>query len=346
MVTYNTTSSQHVIFTLGGCLLFIVVCQLLSGVLLSTHYVADWELSFGVTTFLLHDIDCGLLLRLIHQAGASLLFSVVWAHYWRSASLNCVATQVVNLWRSGFSACYCFMAISFLGYILPWGGMSFWALTVICNLLTVLPGIGLSCLYYCWGAFYITSSVLRRFFSLHYCLPFVVLLLALLHLASLHAHGSSSGGSCQPSHSSLDHFIGYYFKDLWFLTWYSLIVFLLLGCWCDSVGHSLQFTCVDRGVTPDHIVPEWYFLPFYAILRACSSKSLGVVLLVFSVLQLITSVHTFSCWRVSCYSAIDCCASSLVIFLLLLLAVVGSGPPFFPWLDLASILVLMFFLVA
>lgn len=147
--SYTTTGYQHWVFTFGGSLLLILGSQLLTGLFLVQHYVADWSWSFDVIAFLLHDTELGIPLRLSHAVGASLLFSLLWSHYWRSASLGSALSSSLTLWRSGCSCLWLAMAVAFVGYVLPWGNMSFWALTVITNLLSVVPMFGSSLLYYC-----------------------------------------------------------------------------------------------------------------------------------------------------------------------------------------------------
>ena len=187
--------------------------------------------------------------------------------------------------------------------------------------------------------------MLRRFLVIHFCLPFVVVLIGALHLAALHSFGSSDSGSCQCSQSSLDHFSSYYYKDLWFLQWFVVVFLGLLFVFADTLGHADQFCWADRLATPGHIVPEWYFLPFYAVLRCCASKSSGVVLLVGSVLQLIFLLHSSVGFR-SSSGALELSVGAFFLLLIVLLGLVGSGPPFYPWVDWGCWLVFLLFLAA
>lgn len=186
---------------------------------------------------------------------------------------------------------------------------------------------------------------MRRFLVVHFLLPFGVLLIGALHLFALHSFGSLDGGSCQCSSSSLDHFSSYYYKDLWFLQWYLLMFIVLMLVFADTLGHADQYCWVDRLATPGHIVPEWYYLPFYAVLRCTSSKSLGVVLLVGSVLQLVFLLHNSVGFR-SSSGTLELSIGAVCLFLIILLGLVGSGPPFYPWVDWGCWLVLLVFLAA
>jgi len=242
-------------------------------------YNANSDIVFNVVFDLTSEVYFGWWLRNIHANGASFFFLVVYLHMCRSIYYCSFIYPRQLLWMSGAVIWVLMIATAFMGYILPWGQMSFWGAMVITSLLGALPGVGSDILLLLWGSYSIDNATLHRFYSLHYTLPFVILMLTILHIALLHEFGSNNplGLSVR-----LDHipFLPYYgIKDSFSLIIVLIVFFIFVMIAPDKLGHSDNFILANSLVTPAHIVPEWYFLPLYAILRSVTDKLLGISLI-------------------------------------------------------------------
>lgn len=276
LVDYPTPSNISYWWGLGSLAGIMLVSQILTGVLLSMHYVANTELAFSSVEHIMRDVNSGWLLRYLHSNGASFFFLVVYIHiargfYYRSYQHNPL------LWISGVIIFVLMMATAFIGYVLPWGQMSFWGATVITNLVTAIPGIGEHIAHWLWGGFAVDNPTLNRFFSLHYLVPFLIVGIVLVHLVLLHHKGSSNPLGISTIQDKISFHPYFSLKDVVGLFVLLFVFLFFVFYYPNTLGHSDNYITANSLVTPLHIVPEWYFLPFYAILRACPNKIGGIV---------------------------------------------------------------------
>jgi len=259
--------------TAGICL----IIQLLTGVFLAMHYTPNIELAFGSVEHIMRDVNNGWLIRYMHANGASMFFIVVYCHIFRGLYYGSYMHPRQLLWCSGVVIFILMMGTAFIGYVLPWGQMSFWGATVITNLVTAVPLVGNAIVTWLWGGFTVDNPTLNRFYSLHFLFPFLIAGLSLVHLALLHKDGSNNPLGVDSSGDKIPFYPYFFVKDL-----FAFFVFLFVFCFFvfyfpNAMGHPDNYIPANPLVTPAHIVPEWYFLPFYAILRSIPDKLGGVL---------------------------------------------------------------------
>ena len=262
--------------------------QLATGIVLAMHYVPHGDMAFDSVERIMREVNYGWLLRYLHANGASLFFLVVYIHIFRGLYYGSYKFPREILWWIGIIILLAMMATAFMGYVLPWGQMSFWAATVITNLFGAIPWIGEGIAEFLWGGFTVGNPTLNRFYSLHYLLPFVIVGLVFLHLWALHVHKSNNplGIDIKGPQDTIPFHPYYTYKDL-----VGLGVFLIILCAFvfyepNYMGHPDNYIPANPLQTPAHIVPEWYFLPYYAILRAVPDKLGGVILMFASIMIL------------------------------------------------------------
>jgi quinol-cytochrome oxidoreductase complex cytochrome b subunit len=272
-----------------------LVLQIMTGVVLAMTYVPHVDMAFDSVERIMRDINFGWLLRYAHANGASMFFIVVYIHLFRGLYYGSYKAPRELLWMLGVVILLLMMATAFMGYVLPWGQMSFWAATVITNLFSAIPIFGETIVTWLWGGFSVNQPTLGRFYSLHYLLPFVIVGVVVLHLAALHQHGSNNplGIERKSAKDSVPFHPYYTIKDLFGLGVFLIVFALLVFYWPNLLGHPDNYIPADPLQTPPHIVPEWYFLPFYAILRAITfdiwfipAKLIGVILMFGSIIVL------------------------------------------------------------
>ncbi len=272
-----------------------LVLQILTGVVLAMHYTAHTGFAFDSIEHTMRDVNYGWLLRYAHANGASMFFVVVYIHIFRGLYYGSYKAPRELLWMLGVVILLLMMATAFMGYVLPWGQMSFWAATVITNLFSAIPLFGESIVTWLWGGFSVADPTLNRFYSLHYLLPFVIIAVVMLHMLALHQHGSNNplGIDRQSPKDSLPFHPYYTIKDMFGLGVFMIVFAILVFYYPDLLGHPDNYIPANPLQTPPHIVPEWYFLPFYAILRAITfnvlfipAKLMGVILMFGSIIVL------------------------------------------------------------
>lgn len=270
----------------GSILGLILGIQIITGIILGMHYVANVELAFYMVEHIMRDIEYGWLIRYLHLNGASLFFLFVYLHMARGLYAGSYVYPRNKLWNVGVVIYILMMGIAFLGYVLPFGQMSLWGATVITNLLSAVPYIGVDLVIFIWGGFSASNPTLNRFYSLHYLLPFVLTALIIIHLIYLHEHASSNPLGIS---SNLDkvHLHPYFsVKDLYtFLIFFLLLSFLIFYM-PNYLNHPDNYIPANPLVTPLSIVPEWFLLVPYAILRTIPDKLFGVIALLLSLLIL------------------------------------------------------------
>jgi ubiquinol-cytochrome c reductase cytochrome b subunit len=276
---YPTPINLTYLWGFGSLAGIALVIQIVTGVLLAMHYAPEIHLAFTSVEHIMRDVRGGTALRYIHANGASMFFIIVYVHMFRGLYYGSYFQPRSNLWYSGVIIFVLMMATAFMGYVLPWGQMSFWGATVITNLFSAIPGIGNSIVQLLWGGFSVDNPTLNRFFSFHYLLPFLIAAMALLHLILLHQHGSSNPLGITSIYDRVPFYPYFYVKDLFGFILFVLLFSLFVVYAPNYMGHPDNYIEANPLVTPAHIVPEWYFLPFYAILRTIPDKLGGVALM-------------------------------------------------------------------
>lgn len=274
-------------WNIGSLLGVCLVIQILTGVFLAMHYTANIDLAFTSVEHICRDVNYGWMIRYLHANTASFFFIFVYLHIARGLYYGSYKSPRVLPWSIGTIILILIMAIAFLGYVLPYGQMSFWGATVITNLLSAIPWIGADLTNFIWGGFSVNNATLNRFFSLHYLLPFVLAALSAMHLLTLHEHGSSNPLGVSGNADRLPFSPYFIFKDLVTIFLFILALSAFIFYAPNLIGHSDNYIPANPMSTPASIVPEWYLLPFYAILRSIPSKLIGVLAMFFSLLILL-----------------------------------------------------------
>src|SRR5579883_1795247 len=278
-IAYPTPRNLNYLWTFGAILSFMLAAQIVTGVILAMHYVPQANLAFDSVEHIMRDVNYGWLLRYLHSNGASMFFFAVYAHIFRGIYYGSYKAPREVLWILGVIIYLLMMATAFMGYVLPWGQMSFWGATVITNLFSAIPLVGKSIATWLWGGYAVGDPTLNRFFSLHYLLPFLIVGVVVLHLAALHQHGSNNplGIDRKGPQDSIPFHPYYTIKDMFgigvFLIVYAAFVFFMP----NALGDPANYIPANPLQTPPEIVPEWYFLPFYAILRSVPDINLLVI---------------------------------------------------------------------
>jgi ubiquinol-cytochrome c reductase cytochrome b subunit len=284
-IAYPTPSNLNYFWGFGSISGFLLVWQVLSGILLAMHYSPEVSLAFNSLEHIMRDVSGGWLIRYCHSGGASMFFIIVYIHIGRALYFR--SYRKVALWYSGIVIFLLMMATAFLGYVLPWGQMSLWGATVITNILGAFPIIGKYIVSWLWGGFSVDNPTLKRFFVLHFLLPLSLIAISVLHLALLHVSGSTNPLGVCAKMDSVRFYPKFIVKDLFgFLGIIGFLSLMTVFMYPNVLGHPDNYIRADALVTPKHIVPEWYFLPFYAILRAIPDKFGGVIAMFGSILIL------------------------------------------------------------
>lgn len=287
IVSYPTPINLNYFWSFGSLGGLCLVIQIVTGIFLAMHYTPHIDYAFISVEHIMRDVNNGWLLRYTHANGASMFFIVIYCHIFRGLYYGSYIYPRGFLWASGVIIFLLMMATAFMGYVLPWGQMSFWGATVITNLFSAIPLVGKSIVEWLWGGFSVGNATLNRFFSLHYLLPFIIAALVLLHLALLHKDGSNNPLGINTNVEYVPFYPYYYVKDLFAFFIFALVFAILVFFYPNLLGHPDNYIPANPLVTPAHIVPEWYFLPFYAILRSIPDKLGGVVAMISAILVLL-----------------------------------------------------------
>jgi ubiquinol-cytochrome c reductase cytochrome b/c1 subunit len=329
--SYPTPKNLNYWWTFGGILTFCLITQIVTGLVLAMHYVAHVDHAFQSIEHIMRDVNYGWLIRYVHANGASMFFLAVYIHIFRALFYGSYKAPREVIWIIGLLIYILMMATAFMGYVLPWGQMSFWGATVITNLFSAIPFIGDSITTWLWGGYAVDNPTLNRFYSLHYLLPFLIFGLVILHIWALHIPGNNNpiGIDVKKNSNETMPFHPYMvMKDI-----FALLLFITVFLWFvffapNVLGHPDNYIEANPLVTPAHIVPEWYLLPFYAILRAIPSK-LGGVIFMFAaifILMLLPWLDT-SKVRSAIFRPIYKRLFWLLLFVVILLGYLGAKPP-------------------
>jgi ubiquinol-cytochrome c reductase cytochrome b/c1 subunit len=344
--SFPTPRNFNYFWNFGGLALVNLVIMIATGIFLAMNYTAHVTYAFDSVERIMRDVNYGWLLRYIHSNGASMFFIVVYIHIWRNLYYGSYKAPRELLFMIGVVIFLLMMATAFLGYVLPWGQMSFWGATVITNLFSAIPLVGESIVTWLWGGFSVDNPTLNRFYSLHYLLPFVTFGVVFLHVAALHITGSNNPLGIDPkgSQDTLPFHPYYTVKDSVGLVVYFIVFAALVFFAPNLLGHPDNYTPANPLVTPPHIVPEWYFLPFYAILRAVPDKLGGVILMGGSIMILFIlpwlDTSPIRSMRFRPVARI-CLLLWLVAFFVLMYC--GAKPPEEPYVTIARLATLYYF---
>jgi len=271
----------------GSLLATCLGIQIVTGILLAMHYTPNVDLAFVSVEHIMRDVNYGWLIRYLHANTASFFFIFVYMHIGRNLYYGSYKSPRILPWSIGVIILVLMMGTAFLGYVLPYGQMSLWGATVITNMLSAVPWIGQDFVQFVWGGFSVNNATLNRFFSLHYLLPFLLAALAIMHLMTLHTHGSGNPLGLDSNTDKIPMHPYFLFKDLVTIFLFFLVLSVIVFYLPNSLGHSDNYIPANPMQTPPSIVPEWYLLPYYAILRSIPNKLLGVVGMLGSLLILL-----------------------------------------------------------
>nr|YP_010338887.1 apocytochrome b [Bangia atropurpurea]UNJ18854.1 apocytochrome b [Bangia atropurpurea] len=338
LIDYPTPINIHYAWNFGFLSAMCLIIQIVTGIFLAMHYTPHVDLAFISVEHIMRDVNFGWLLRYIHANGASMFFIVVYIHIFRGLYYGSYTAPRQFVWVVGVVILLLMIITAFIGYVLPWGQMSLWGATVITNLVSAVPLVGDSIVAWLWGGFSVDNATLNRFFSLHYLLPFVIAAASLVHLAALHQEGSGNPLGIDASGDKIPMYPYFIVKDLLgivvFMIFFSFFVYFSP----NLLGHPDNYIEANPMVTPAHIVPEWYFLPFYAILRSIPHKLGGVICMIFAivVLALLPWIHSTEIrssrfrpiYRVLYWNMVACC---------LILGWIGGMPVEDPYIIIGQI---------
>jgi len=294
LIDYPTPSNLSYWWGFGSTAGICLILQILTGIFLAMHYTPHIDLAFLSVEHIMRDVEGGWFLRYMHANGASMFFIVVYLHLLRGLYYGSYSSPRELVWIVGVVILLLMILTAFIGYVLPWGQMSFWGATVITSLASAIPVVGTDITHWLWGGFSVDNATLNRFFSLHYLLPFIIAGASLVHIVALHQYGSNNPLGCSAHVDKIPFYPYLLLKDL--VGW---VVFALFFSWFiyfapNLLGHPDNYIPANPMSTPAHIVPEWYFLPVYAILRSIPNKLGGVLAigLVFASLLALPFIHS------------------------------------------------------
>jgi len=322
-----------------------LIIQIITGIFLAMHYIAHVDYAFFSVEHIMRNVNYGWLIRYIHANGASFFFLIVYIHIFRGLYYGSFMYPRQILWCTGVIILLLMILTAFMGYVLPWGQMSFWAATVITNLASAIPVIGLDIVYWLWGGFSVDNPTLTRFFSFHYLFPFIILAFVFIHILFLHEFKSNNPLGINIHYTDKIYLSPYYIlKDFLGLIIYFLIFFYFVFFNPNFLGHPDNYIEANSLVTPAHIVPEWYFLPFYAILRAIPDKLGGVIAMLLSIIVLLLlPFYINSKIKSMQFKPLNKMFFWLFFFNCLLLGWIGSNPAEDPYIFIGQFCTFFYF---
>uniref|UniRef100_A0A5K6AYJ4 Cytochrome b n=1 Tax=Ellobius tancrei TaxID=98658 RepID=A0A5K6AYJ4_ELLTA len=328
----------------GSLLGLCLTIQILTGLILAMHYTSDTSTAFSSVAHICRDVNYGWLIRYLHANGASMFFICLFLHVGRGVYYG--SYNMIETWNMGIILLFAVMATAFMGYVLPWGQMSFWGATVITNLLSAIPYIGTTLVEWIWGGFSVDKATLTRFFAFHFILPFIITALVLVHLLFLHETGSNNPTGLNSDADKIPFHPYYTIKDFLGALLLLATLMMLALFFPDALGDPDNFTPANPLNTPPHIKPEWYFLFAYAILRSIPNKLGGVLALILSilVLALMPLLHT-SKQRGLTFRPITQTMYWILVADLLILTWIGGQPVEYPFIMIGQVASIAYFTI-
>nr|YP_009258852.1 cytochrome b [Libiocoris heissi]AFI54717.1 cytochrome b [Libiocoris heissi] len=325
----------------GSLLGICLIIQLATGIMISMHYTANTEMAFKSVIHICRDVNNGWMLRNMHANGASMFFMCMYLHIGRGMYYG--SFKLTETWMVGTLLLLLTMATAFLGYVLPWGQMSFWGATVITNLISAIPYVGNEMVIWLWGGFSVDNATLTRFYTLHFLLPFIMSMMIIIHLLFLHQTGSSNPMGTSSNIDKIPFHPYFSTKDLTGIS-VTMLMFLMLNLWEPRMlGDPENFMEATPLVTPTHIQPEWYFLFAYAILRSIPNKLGGVMAMMMSILMIMMMPLTKSKFRGIQFYPINKMVFWSFVTSIMLLTWIGARPAEEPFILTGQIITITYF---
>ena len=344
IIDYPTPINLNYMWSFGSTAGICLVIQIITGIFLAMHYTPHIDYAFLSVEHIMTDVKNGWLIRYIHANGASMFFIVVYCHIFRGLYYGSYMYPRGRLWASGVIIFLLMMATAFMGYVLPWGQMSFWGATVITNLFSAIPFVGHSIVEWLWGGFSVGNATLNRFYSLHYFTPFAIAGLVILHLSLLHKDGSNNPLGINTNVDNIPFYPYFYVKDLFAFFILAFVFSFFVFFYPNVLGHSDNYIPANPLSTPAHIVPEWYFLPFYAILRSIPDKLGGVVAMISAILVLLLlPIINTSNIRSSKFRPIFALAYWFLVSDFIILGWIGQKPVESPYIEIGMFATFFYF---
>ena len=342
-------SNINYFWNIGSLLGFCLVIQIVTGVTLGMHYTPNIYEAFDSVEHIMRDVNNGWFIRYCHANTASAFFALVYLHISRGLYYGSYRAPRTIVWSIGVIIFVLMVATAFLGYVLPYGQMSLWGATVITNLMSAIPWIGQDIVEFIWGGFSVNNATLNRFFSLHFVLPFVLAGLAAVHLLTLHVSGSSNPVGVTGNLDRIPFAPYYIFKDLITIFAFIFVLSLFVFFMPNVLGDSENYVMANPMQTPAAIVPEWYLLPFYAILRSIPNKLLGVIAMFTAILILLTMpISDFSRLRGAQFKPLSKMVFFIFIanfFILMTLGAKHVESPFIEFGQISTVLYFSYFII-
>nr|ASU92879.1 cytochrome b [Proechimys guyannensis] len=339
-----TPSNISAWWNFGSLLGVCLILQIITGLFLAMHYTADTTTAFSSVTHICRDVNYGWLIRYAHANGASMFFIFLYFHIGRGIYYG--SYIFMETWNIGVILLLAVMATAFMGYVLPWGQMSFWGATVITNLLSAIPYIGPSLVEWIWGGFSVDKATLTRFFAFHFVLPFITTAMVMIHLLFLHETGSNNPSGLNSDSDKIPFHPYYTIKDILGLLFMLMTLMTLILFSPDLLGDPDNYSPANPLNTPPHIKPEWYFLFAYAILRSIPNKLGGVLALVFSILilMLFPALH-MSKQRTMTFRPLSQCLLWILVANLIILTWIGGQPVEYPFIAIGQLASISYFCI-
>nr|QNG56390.1 cytochrome b [Macrohyliota sp. 1 MJ-2020] len=343
LIDLPTPSNISTLWNFGSLLGLCLIIQIITGIFLAMHYCSNIESAFNSVAHICRDVNYGWLMRTLHANGASFFFICLYSHIGRGIYYS--SYKLIHTWMMGVTIFFVVMATAFLGYVLPWGQMSFWGATVITNLLSAIPYLGTMIVQWIWGGFAVDNATLTRFFTFHFLFPFIVIGLTMIHLLFLHQTGSNNPLGSNSNIDKMPFHPYFSFKDI--LGFIIMMMFLSLLTLMNPylLGDPDNFIPANPLVTPIHIQPEWYFLFAYAILRSIPNKLGGVIALVLSIsiLYILPFINNKKMLSSQFYPISKLLFWSL-LSIIILLTWIGARPVESPYVIIGQILTIVYFM--
>nr|YP_010528173.1 cytochrome b [Pseudoclavellaria amerinae]UXW64327.1 cytochrome b [Pseudoclavellaria amerinae] len=342
LINLPTPSNISSLWNYGSLLGLCLMIQLITGIFLSMHYSANVEIAFSSVIHICRDVNNGWIMRMMHANGASFFFICIYMHISRGIYYG--SFHLINTWMVGTMILFLVMGAAFMGYVLPWGQMSFWGATVITNLLSAIPYIGTMLVQWLWGGFSVDNPTLTRFFSFHFIIPFIITAMTMIHLLMLHTTGSSNPLGTNSNLDKIPFHPYFTFKDIVGFIIMLMILISLILISPNYLGDPDNFIKANPMLTPLHIKPEWYFLFAYAILRSIPNKLGGVIALLMSIMVLMTLpfFHMKNFKSITFYP-FNQFLFWMFICMVILLTWIGANPVEDPFIMIGQIITIFYF---